>query len=107
GMDGVIATNTTISREGLETTEEELHRIGFGGLSGKPLQKRSTEVIGYLRKALGPGFPIIGVGGIMSPQDALEKLKAGADLVQLYTGFIYAGPGLMKRINKAIKKSLV
>lgn len=107
GMDGVIATNTTISREGLDTTAEELRRIGSGGLSGKPLQKMSTEVIRYLRNALGPGFPIIGVGGIMSPEDALEKLNAGADLVQLYTGFIYEGPGLMKRINKAIHKSLI
>lgn len=106
GMDGVIATNTTISREGLETTREELQRIGPGGLSGRPLQRRSTEVIRYLRKALGPGYPIIGAGGIMSPEDALEKLQAGADLVQLYTGFIYEGPGLMKRIKKAIRANL-
>ncbi len=106
GMDGVIATNTTISREGLETKSVELDRIGQGGLSGKPLTKRSTEIIRYLRHKLGKDFPIIGVGGIMSPADALEKLQAGADLIQVYTGFIYEGPGLIKRINKAIAKML-
>ncbi len=105
-IDGVIATNTTISREGLQTEKAELLRIGPGGLSGKPLTKRSTEVIRYLRTALGNSFPIIGVGGIMSPEDALEKLAAGADLIQLYTGFIYEGPGFVKRINKAILHSL-
>lgn len=106
GMDGVIATNTTISREGLETKNEELDLIGQGGLSGKPLTKRSTEIIQYLRLKLGKDFPIIGVGGIMSPADALEKLQAGADLIQVYTGFIYEGPGLIKGINKAIVKTL-
>jgi dihydroorotate dehydrogenase len=106
GMDGVIATNTTISREGLETESSELARIGQGGLSGKPLGKRSTEIIRYLRSKLGKDFPIIGAGGIMSPADALEKLQAGADLIQLYTGFIYEGPGLIKRINKGIVKYL-
>jgi dihydroorotate dehydrogenase len=105
--DGVIATNTTISREGLVTPEERLKEIGNGGLSGKPLSERSTEVIRYLRTYLGPGFPIIAVGGIMSPHDALEKLKAGADLLQLYTGFIYEGPSLIKRINKHIVHSSV
>lgn len=105
GIDGVIATNTTISREGLQTPGEALSRIGAGGLSGKPLRERSNEVIRYLREKLGKDFPIIGVGGIMSPADAWEKLQAGADLVQVYTGFIYDGPGLMKRINKRILKS--
>lgn len=106
GVDGVIATNTTISRDGLQTPEEEVRRIGGGGLSGAPLRKRSTEVIRFLRQHLGKEFPIIGVGGIMTPEDAMEKLQAGADLVQVYTGFIYEGPGLMKRINQAILKSL-
>lgn len=105
-MDGVIATNTTISRDGLSTRLSSLEQIGQGGLSGKPLAKRSTEVIHYLRQKLGKDFPIIGVGGIMSPADALEKIQAGADLIQLYTGFIYEGPELIKRINKAIVKSL-
>lgn len=100
--DGVIATNTTISREGLTTPREQVEAIGNGGLSGKPLMERSTEVIRYLREKLGPGYPIVAVGGIMRPEDAVEKLRAGADLVQIYTGFVYEGPGFVKRINKAI-----
>lgn len=102
--DGIIATNTTISREGLATDKNTLERIGSGGLSGKPLTVRATEVIRYLRSGLGPQFPIVGVGGIMNETDALEKLRAGADLIQLYSGFIYEGPALIKRINKAILK---
>ncbi|MDL5048771.1 quinone-dependent dihydroorotate dehydrogenase [Oscillatoria amoena NRMC-F 0135] len=101
--DGVIATNTTILREHLVISKEEVNRIGAGGLSGEPLREQSNAVIKYLRKHLGPGYPIIGVGGIMSADDALEKLKAGADLVQIYTGFVYEGPGFVKRINKAIQ----
>lgn len=104
--DGVIATNTTISRDGLQTLPEEVSQLGAGGLSGKPLTKRATEVIAYLRKALGQGYPIIGVGGIMTVEDAIEKLEAGADLVQIYTGFIYEGPAFVKRINKAVKNQL-
>jgi len=100
--DGVIATNTTISREGLITSKEEIDQIGAGGLSGKPMALKSTEVIRYLRAKLGVAYPIIGVGGILSSEDALEKLKAGADLVQIYTGFIYEGPGFVKKINEAI-----
>lgn len=106
GIDGVIATNTTISRGGLQTEQAELLRMGAGGLSGKPLRERSTEVIRYLRRALGAGFPIIGVGGIMSPEDALEKLSAGADLIQIYTGFVYEGPSFVRRINKTIVDSM-
>jgi len=102
--DGVIATNTTISREGLATDQELVSSIGNGGLSGMPLTKRSTEVISFLRSKLGKNYPIIGVGGIMTPEDALEKLKAGADLVQIYTGFVYEGPGFVKRINKLVLK---
>jgi dihydroorotate dehydrogenase len=100
--DGVIATNTTISREGLSTDNLEIARIGAGGLSGKPLREKSTEVIKYLRRQLGQGYPIIGVGGIMTPGDAIEKLNAGADLVQVYTGFIYEGPAFIRKINKAL-----
>jgi dihydroorotate dehydrogenase len=74
----------------------------MGGLSGKPLTKRSTEVIRYLKQKSNSAFPVIGVGGIHTAQDAIEKLDAGADLIQLYTGFIYEGPGLIKDINKAI-----
>lgn len=99
---GVVATNTTISREGLNYTKEEIEKFGPGGLSGKPLTKRSTEVIKYLKQKSNNAFPVIGVGGIHSAEDAIEKLNAGADLLQLYTGFIYEGPGLIKKINKDI-----
>lgn len=95
---GVIATNTTISREGLQSE----HRNETGGLSGKPLRERSTEVIRFLAEKSGKSFPIIGVGGIHSADDAKEKLAAGADLIQLYTGFIYEGPTLVKKINKSL-----
>jgi len=105
-IDGVIATNTTISRDGLTTDQQTVEQIGAGGLSGKPLRNRSTEVIKYLRRELGPDYPIIGVGGIMSVDDALEKLDAGADLIQLYTGFVYEGPGFVKRILKALVSKL-
>ncbi len=99
---GVIATNTTISRDGLQSVNKE----EAGGLSGKPLTKRSTEVIRFLSEKSNKAFPIIGVGGIHTAQDAIEKLNAGASLVQLYTGFIYEGPALIKAINKAILKGL-
>lgn len=105
-MDGIIATNTTLSRDGLLTDPSLLEKMGAGGISGKPLTKRSTEIIRYLRARLGKEFPIIGVGGIMSARDAIEKFDAGADLIQLYTGYIYEGPELIKRINKAILKNL-
>lgn len=95
---GVIATNTTIERTNLKSNNQN----EIGGLSGKPLSKRSTEVIKFLSKHSNKAFPIIGVGGIHSKQDALDKLEAGASLVQLYTGFVYQGPGLVKEINKAI-----
>ncbi|MGM0581695.1 MAG: quinone-dependent dihydroorotate dehydrogenase [Bacteroidota bacterium] len=101
-IDGVIATNTTISRDGLKTPKSTIEEIGNGGLSGKPLGERATEVIRYLNEKSNAAFPIIGVGGIMSAEDALEKLEAGASLVQLYSGFIYEGPALIKRINKII-----
>ena len=104
GMDGVIATNTTISRNGLKTHQSVLEQIGNGGLSGLPVRDRSTQVIRYLKENAKEPFPIIGVGGINSPKDALEKLNAGASLIQLYTGFIYQGPSLIKRINKMILK---
>ena len=103
-IDGIIATNTTISRESLSYSENEIDTIGMGGLSGKPLTQRSTEVISYLKTTSKNAFPVIGVGGIHNPQDAIDKLKAGADLIQLYTGFVYEGPALIKKINKAIVK---
>jgi dihydroorotate dehydrogenase len=103
-IDGVIATNTTINRDGLKTSKTTIENIGAGGLSGKPLKNRSTEVIKYLSEKSGKAFPIIGVGGIHSPEDAIEKINAGADLIQLYTGFIYEGPSLVKRINNKLIK---
>lgn len=101
-IDGVIATNTTIDRTALITSEERITEIGTGGLSGRPLTQRSTDIIRTLRKELGSDSVIIGVGGIMEPEDAVDKLKAGADLVQIYTGFIYNGPAFVKNINKAV-----
>lgn len=104
GVDGVIATNTTLSREGLQTDAATVTAIGAGGLSGKPLADKSSDVIRYLRGGLGKTFPIIGVGGIMTPADAVAKLEAGADLIQIYTGYVYEGPALVRRINEAILK---
>lgn len=104
-IDGVIASNTSINREGLKATEAELTAIGNGGLSGKPITERSTRVIKYLSDNSNKAFPIIGVGGIHSAQDALDKINAGATLVQVYTGFIYEGPKLIKEINKRILNS--
>lgn len=105
-LDGVIATNTTISRKGLKTDDTIIENIGNGGLSGKPVKDRSTEVIQYLKENAKKPFPIIGVGGINSPEDALEKINAGASLVQLYTGFIYQGPTIIKKINKLLLKKI-
>lgn len=98
---GVIATNTTISREGLQSENQ----TEMGGLSGKPLTKRATEVIRFLSEKSNKAFPIIGVGGIHTVEDAIEKLEAGASLLQLYTGFIYEGPALIKAINKQLLKN--
>ncbi|QVY65423.1 quinone-dependent dihydroorotate dehydrogenase [Polaribacter sp. Q13] len=103
-IDGVIASNTSTNRENLKVSKERLAEIGNGGVSGQPVKNQSTAVIKYLADTSNKSFPIIGVGGIHSEKDALEKINAGADLVQVYTGFIYEGPGLVKRINKAILK---
>ena len=102
GITGVIATNTTIGRKNLATSPTELEQIGAGGLSGQPLRYRSTEVIRYLCEKSGNAFPVMGVGGIASPADAREKLDAGAALLQIYTGFIYEGPGLARRICQSL-----
>lgn len=102
GIDGVVATNTTITRNSLEHDVTTAEMAGKGGMSGQPIRDRSTEVIRYLAQKSGKAFPIIGVGGIMTPQDALEKLEAGADLVQVYTGFVYEGPSIARRINKLL-----
>ena len=101
-IDGVIAVNTTLSREGLQSTNKK----EMGGLSGKPVTDRSTAVIRFLHEKSNKAFPIIGVGGIHAPEDVLEKLEAGASLIQLYTGFVYEGPGVVKKMNKAILEAI-
>ncbi|WPO82978.1 quinone-dependent dihydroorotate dehydrogenase [Chryseobacterium sp. JJR-5R] len=103
-IDGVIVSNTSVNREGLKTSPEVLAQIGNGGLSGKPIRERSTAMIKYISDKSNRAFPIIGVGGIHSARDAMEKLDAGASLVQLYTGFIYEGPQLINDINKELLK---
>ena len=100
GMDGVVATNTTLSREAVAGMP---HAEEAGGLSGAPVLAMSNRIISQLRDALGRDFPIIGVGGILSAADALSKIKAGADVVQIYTGLIYKGPALVKAAAQAIK----
>ncbi len=105
GMDGIVATNTTTSREGLVTPSERVEFIGDGGMSGAPLFKRSLEVVKYINDKTGGQLPIIAVGGIMTPAQAKEMIDAGASLIQVYTGFIYNGPGLVKRILKYLVKN--
>jgi dihydroorotate dehydrogenase len=105
-IDGVVATNTSIKRNLENHTKEEIVAIGNGGLSGLPVRDRSTEVIRYLATKSNKAFPIIGVGGIFTAADAIEKLQAGADLIQVYTGFIYEGPFIAKRINRAMLKQM-
>lgn len=105
-LDGLVATNTTIARDGLQTTpdsyREKLQTIGAGGLSGKPLQKRSTEVVQYIHQKTGGSIPIIASGGIFYGADACEKINAGASLVEVWTGFIYEGPFIVKRICREL-----
>ena len=103
-IDGIIATNTTIARDNLITSNDTIQAIGAGGLSGAPVKERSTEVIRYLYNKSKASFPIIGVGGIDSPEAAIEKLEAGASLIQVYSGMVYYGPSLVRDINKAILK---
>ena len=104
-LDGIVANNTTITREGLKTPVEEIRTIANGGMSGAPITKRSLEVVRHIHEKTGGKLPIIAVGGIMTVQDAMNMFDAGATLIQLYTGFIYEGPALAKRINRALLKS--
>lgn len=104
GIDGIVATNTTIDRSGLKTPQAETEQIGAGGLSGQPLRERATEVIRYIHRKSGGRFPIIAAGGIFTADDALEKIAAGASLVQVYTGFIYEGPAIARNICKGLLK---
>ncbi len=101
-LDGLVATNTTTSRNNLKTSDKRIQNIGRGGLSGAPLHKRAVDIVHYLHKQTDGNYPIIGVGGIMSVEEAQEMLDAGANLVQLYTGFIYEGPSLLKNICKSL-----
>jgi len=101
-IDGIIATNTTITRDHLTTPREQVEAIGPGGLSGAPLTEKSTRIIRYIHQKSNGEIPIIGVGGIMTVEDALEKLEAGASLIQVYTGFIYNGPAFVKKINRTL-----
>ena len=102
GLDGVVATNTTTHRENLTASPQKVDALGHGGLSGAPLKERSLEIIRYIHKKTEGHLPIIGAGGMMTPQDALDMIEAGASLVQIYTGFIYSGPGLVKQTLKMI-----
>jgi dihydroorotate dehydrogenase len=103
-LDGVVATNTTLKRDGLKTPPEKIDSIGNGGMSGAPLTERSLQVVRYIHEKTNGRLPLIAVGGIMCVQDALNMLEAGASLVQLYTGFVYEGPGLIRKINRAVLK---
>jgi dihydroorotate dehydrogenase len=105
GLDGIVATNTTIGRDGLTTAPALVERAGGGGLSGAPLRARALEVVRLLRGRVGDDLTLVGVGGIGTPGDALERLAAGADLLQAYTAFIYEGPLWPRRINAAIDRS--
>jgi dihydroorotate dehydrogenase len=107
GLDGIIAVNTTVQRTGLLTAKEQVSRKGSGGLSGKPLHNRTLEIVSYICKQSNNSVPVIASGGIMTPDDALEMIKAGASLVQVYTGFIYEGPCVVKRMNKVIYQYLL
>jgi len=105
GVDGIVAINTTIRRNDLTTDREQVIRIGKGGLSGKPLTCKALETVNYIRQYTKGRLPVMGVGGIMSAEDAINMLNAGASLVQVYTGFIYEGPSIVKKINRTILKN--
>ena len=102
GLDGIVATNTTIARDGLASAPEQVEAAGAGGLSGRPLRTRATEVLRLLRDRVGQDMALVGVGGISTPEDAAERLAAGADLLQGYTAFIYEGPRWPARMNAAL-----
>ncbi|HHG83226.1 MAG TPA: quinone-dependent dihydroorotate dehydrogenase [Bacteroidetes bacterium] len=103
-LDGLVATNTTISRDGLATPPADLEKIGAGGLSGLPLRGRATDFIRYIREKAGPDLPLIAVGGIMTPADAQDRLDAGATLVQVFSGFVYEGPGFARKICEELER---
>jgi dihydroorotate dehydrogenase len=102
-LDGLVATNTTISREQLKTPNSTLKTIGAGGLSGKPLQKKSTEIVDYINQQTKGTIPLIGSGGVFTDKDAIEKIGSGASLIEVWTGFIYEGPFIVKNIIKSLR----
>jgi dihydroorotate dehydrogenase len=104
-LDGIVATNTTIGRDGLASSSDEVAAAGAGGLSGRPLRARATDVVRLLRERVGRDMVLIGVGGISTPEDAAERLAAGADLLQAYTAFIYEGPWWPARMNAALART--
>jgi dihydroorotate dehydrogenase len=106
GIDGIVAGNTTRSRDGLSISQAKIDQIGNGGLSGAPLHKKNVELVRYVHQKSEGKLPIIGVGGIITPEDAKAMLDAGASLVEIYSGFIFEGPGLIKRIIKYLENSL-
>jgi dihydroorotate dehydrogenase len=106
GIDGLVAVNTTLSRAGLRTPPAALARIGAGGVSGAPLRRRALQVVARVRGLAGSGLPVIGVGGVFDADDAWEMLRAGASLVQLYTGFVYGGPGVLRQIHRGLAERL-
>jgi dihydroorotate dehydrogenase len=106
GIDGIIATNTTVSREGLRTPPERVAALGPGGISGRPVRERAREVVSLVYRETGGALPIVGVGGIFDARDAWERIRAGASLVQLYTGFVYGGPGVVGEINRGLLELL-
>jgi dihydroorotate dehydrogenase len=103
-LDGLVATNTTIERGGLQTSNEILSKIGNGGLSGKPLKQRSTEIVSYMRNKMKEPIPVIASGGIFNGEDAREKLTAGATLIEVWTGFIYEGPFIVRKIASVLNR---
>ena len=107
GIDGIVAGNTTRSREGLKTSKERIEKIGNGGLSGAPLYQKSLAMVRHIHEYTSGRLPVVGVGGIMSPEQAKEMLDAGASLIEIYTGFIYEGPGIVKKINKYLEANLL
>ena len=104
GVDGIVAVNTTINRYGLSIDRKQIEHLGSGGLSGKPLTDKALETVNYIRQRTRGQLPVMGVGGIITAKDAINMINAGATLVQVYTGFIYEGPSLVKKINRAILK---
>jgi dihydroorotate dehydrogenase len=106
GIAGLIATNTTVSREGLRTPRAEVEALGDGGISGRPVRRRALEVVGLIWRETRGELPVVGVGGIFDARDAWERIRAGASLVQLYTGFVYGGPTVVRGVNRGLLRLL-